>query len=264
MRAFGPVPSRRLGRSLGVNNIPPKVCTYSCVYCQVGRTTHAQVEPSAFYDPEDLVSEVRHKIEGARRVGEDIDYITFVPDGEPTLDKNLGTLISMLKKELRYPVAVITNGSTLWREEVAEAVSVADWVSVKVDSVVESIWRRNNRPDRRLEFPKVLEGIRAFASRYQGQLVSETMLVDRENTDPGDLAALADYLSGLSPETAYLSASELARQIREKKISPVEVTAAVLQRAERAQPLLNAFITICADQAMSAARTTMRFRSSAS
>ena len=205
MLVYGPVPSRRLGRSLGLNNIPYKYCSYSCIYCQVGRTTKMQVEPAVFYRPEALLRETEARIE---KVGGDdhaIDYISFVPDGEPTLDKNLGTLISMLKRQLRYPVAVITNGSLLWREEVAEAVSLADWVSVKVDSVVESMWRRINRPDRRLEFPTVLEGIRAFASRYRGELVSETMLVDRQNTDPDELAALAKFLSGFSPKTAYLS-----------------------------------------------------------
>jgi wyosine [tRNA(Phe)-imidazoG37] synthetase (radical SAM superfamily) len=134
-----------------------------------------------------------------------VDYISFVPDGEPTLDQNLGTLISLLKKELCYPVAVITNGSLLWRDEVAEAVSLADWVSVKVDSVFEPIWRRINRPDRRLEFSKVLQGIRIFASKYEGELVSETMLVDQANTRVEQLAELADYLAGISPSKAYLS-----------------------------------------------------------
>ncbi len=205
MLVYGPVPSRRLGRSLGLNNIPYKYCSYSCIYCQVGRTTKMQVEPAVFYRPEELLRETKARIEKIGADDHTVDYVSFVPDGEPTLDKNLGTLISMLKRQLPYPVAVITNGSLLWREETAQAVSRADWVSVKVDSVVESIWRRINRPDQRLDLPNVLEGIRAFASRYRGRLVSETMLVDRENTNPGDLAALAEYLSGLSPETAYLS-----------------------------------------------------------
>jgi wyosine [tRNA(Phe)-imidazoG37] synthetase (radical SAM superfamily) len=114
-------------------------------------------------------------------------------------------MISLLKQELRYPVAVITNGSLLWRQEVAEAVALADWVSVKVDSVVESIWTHLNRPDRRLELPVVLEGIRSFASSYRGKLVSETMLVDRENTKLEELKQLAAYLKGISPSKAYLS-----------------------------------------------------------
>jgi wyosine [tRNA(Phe)-imidazoG37] synthetase (radical SAM superfamily) len=158
-----------------------------------------QVEPAVFYQPEALLRETKARIE---KVGADdctFNYVSFVPDGEPTLDQNLGAMISLLKQELRYPVAVITNGSLLWRQEVAEAVALADWVSVKVDSVVESIWTHLNRPDRRLELPVVLEGIRSFASSYRGKLVSETMLVDRENTKLEELKQLAAYLK------AYLS-----------------------------------------------------------
>ncbi|MBC7099682.1 radical SAM protein, partial [Candidatus Bipolaricaulota bacterium] len=87
---FGPVPSRRLGRSLGINNIPPKVCSYSCVYCQLGRTPRMEVVRRAFYGPEEIVQAVRAKVGKLRGRGEQVDYLTFVPDGEPTLDANLG------------------------------------------------------------------------------------------------------------------------------------------------------------------------------
>jgi wyosine [tRNA(Phe)-imidazoG37] synthetase (radical SAM superfamily) len=205
MLVYGPVSSRRLGCSLGLNNIPYKYCSYSCIYCQVGVTTKMQVEPAVFYQPEALLQETKARI---GKVGSDdctINYVSFVPDGEPTLDQNLGTLIAMLKRELRYPVAVVTNGSLLWRREVAEAVALADWVSVKVDSVVESVWRRINRPDPRLELVEVLEGIRTFSTKYRGELVTETMLLDRENTTLEELEELAAYLKGISPSKAYLS-----------------------------------------------------------
>jgi wyosine [tRNA(Phe)-imidazoG37] synthetase (radical SAM superfamily) len=164
-----------------------------------------EAEPALFYRPEALLRETKVRIE---KVGADkhaIDYISFVPDGEPTLDRNLGTLIHQLKRELPYPVAVITNGSLLWRDEVAAAVSLADWVSVKVDSVVEPVWRRLNRPDRRLDLQTVLQGIRTFAGAYPGELVSETMLVDRRNTGPEELTALAGFLAEISPAVAYIS-----------------------------------------------------------
>ena len=90
MITFGPVPSRRLGRSLGINNIPPKICTYSCVYCQLGRTIKMQADRRAFYEPEEVFQDVKNKVEKARGIVETIDYLTFVPDGEPTLDINLG------------------------------------------------------------------------------------------------------------------------------------------------------------------------------
>ncbi len=205
MLVYGPISSRRLGRSLGLNNIPYKYCSYSCIYCHVGATTKMQVEPAVFYRPESLLGEAKARIEKLGAGSNTVDYMSFVPDGEPTLDRNLGTLISMLKQELRYPVAVITSGALLWREEVAEAVSLADWVSVKVDSVVESVWKRINRPDPRLGFGEVLDGIRTFASGYRGELASETMLVDGENTAAGELSELAVYLKEISPSKTYLS-----------------------------------------------------------
>jgi wyosine [tRNA(Phe)-imidazoG37] synthetase (radical SAM superfamily) len=205
MLVYGPVPSRRLGCSLGLNNIPYKYCSYSCIYCQVGVTTKMQVDPAVYYQPQALLKETEARIGKLGAEDCTINYVSFVPDGEPTLDRNLGTLISMLKRELDYPVAVITNGSLLWRQEVAEAVSLADWVSVKVDSVIESVWRRINRPDPRLELAEVLGGIRTFARNYRGRLVSETMLLDRENTTPGELEELAAYLKGISPSKTYLS-----------------------------------------------------------
>lgn len=205
MHAYGPVPSRRLGRSLGLNNIPYKYCSYSCIYCQVGRTAKMRVEPSVFYQPGSLVSETKARIEKVGIEGRRIDYISLVPDGEPTLDQNLENLISMLKKELTIPIAIITNGSLLWRDEVAQAAGLADWVSVKVDSVVEPVWRRINRPDRRLALSKLLEGICSFARSYSGDLVTETMLVENVNTNSEDLAELANFLSELSPKKAYLS-----------------------------------------------------------
>ena len=97
MIAFGPVPSRRLGRSLGINNIPPKVCTYSCVYCQVGRTHTLQVERCPFFEPEEIFKSVSKQVKKAGKKDESIDYLTFVSDGEPTLDANLGDEIDLLK-----------------------------------------------------------------------------------------------------------------------------------------------------------------------
>jgi len=204
MIAFGPVPSRRLGRSLGVNNIPFKACTYSCVYCQVGRTRGLQVERRSFYDPGVILKEVGEKAGRARESGEVIDYLTFVPDGEPTLDINIKESISLLKS-LGIRIAVISNASLIWREDVREALEGADWVSLKVDSVNEQTWRRVNRPHKQLDLTAILEGIRDFAGGYRGTLVTETMLVRGINHGRGDLEALAGFLGGLGPSTAYIS-----------------------------------------------------------
>ncbi len=204
MKAFGPIPSRRLGRSLGVNNIPAKVCTYSCVYCQVGRTTAMELERRAFFPPQVIRGDVAAKLENARRLGEDADYVTFVADGEPTLDVNLGLELELLRP-LGVPLAVISNSSLTPREDVRADLAGADWVSLKADAVDEATWRRVNRPHKKLRLAAMLEGMRAFAGDFYGTLATETMLVKGLNDDLAHLRRVADFLAELEPATAYLS-----------------------------------------------------------
>ncbi len=203
MIAFGPIPSRRLGQSLGINNIPPKTCTYECVYCQVGPTTEKTLERRAFFPPEEVMEAVETKVAQSRAAGVRIDYLTIVPDGEPTLDSNLEELIRRLRR-LEIPVAVITNGTLLGRPAVRAALAEADLVSVKVDAVWEDRWRRINRPADDLTLPAVLEGIRDFARGFSGDLITETMLVRGVNDDEMHLQAVADFLRDLPLRTAYI------------------------------------------------------------
>jgi len=201
MIAFGPVPSRRLGHSLGINNIPPKICTYSCVYCQLGRTKKMQVERRMFYNPQKILRDVQDKVKETR---DPIDYLTFVPDGEPTLDINLAYEIDLLKS-LGIKIAVITNGSLIWREDVREALMEADWVSLKIDSVQEEFWRKINMPYGTLQLSSIQQGMFEFARAYKGELVTETMLVRTVNDSEDSLGKIADLLARLKPDRAYLS-----------------------------------------------------------
>ncbi|HBO33971.1 MAG TPA: radical SAM protein [Anaerolineaceae bacterium] len=204
MIAFGPVPSRRLGYSLGINHIPAKYCTYSCVYCQVGRTTHMPLERQEFYAVDQILTEVGQKVTEVAEAGKKIDYLTLVPDGEPTLDINLGKVIGGLK-QFGIPVAVISNASLIDRLDVQEELMQADWVSLKVDSVDESVWRRINRPHRRLSLPRILEGMFAFKQKYSGKLVTESMLVAGLNDNEKITRQLCDFLLKLQPSISYLS-----------------------------------------------------------
>ncbi len=204
MIAFGPVPSRRLGRSMGINNIPPKVCTYSCAYCQLGRTMKMQVERRPFYEPEELFRDVQAKVEKARQAGEAIDYLTFVPDGEPTLDLHLGREMDRLRP-LGIKIAVITNASLIDREDVREELRKADWVSLKVDSTEPEVWRRVDRPHGTLRLTSILEGMLQFARTFPGTLVTETMLVAGINDGDPQLRKVAEFLARLKPATAYLA-----------------------------------------------------------
>lgn len=201
---FGPGPSRRLGRSLGINNIPPKHCSYSCVYCQVGPTRHPEIVPRPFYPPEDIRRQVEARLEAVACQGGRADYLTFVPDGEPTLDSRLGEAIAGLK-DLGLPIAVISNASLIWRPEVREALMGADWVSLKVDTLREAAWRQVNQPHGDLNLDVILEGIRTFAPTYRGTLVSETMLIAGLNDGASAVAELGHFLAGAGFARAYLA-----------------------------------------------------------
>jgi wyosine [tRNA(Phe)-imidazoG37] synthetase (radical SAM superfamily) len=204
MIAFGPVPSRRLGRSLGINNIPPKICSYACVYCQLGRTLKMQVERQFFYAPEEIFGTVREKAEKTKQGGESIDYLTFVPDGEPTLDINLGPAIDLLKK-LDTPIAVITNTSLIGRPDVRKDLMGANWVSLKMDAIDERVWRRILRPHGKVKLASLLEGALEFSKAFPGQLAIETMLVGGINDSPPLLEEVADFVARLKPSVAYLA-----------------------------------------------------------
>jgi wyosine [tRNA(Phe)-imidazoG37] synthetase (radical SAM superfamily) len=204
MRAFGPIPSRRLGKSLGINHVPPKVCTYSCVYCQLGRTDKMGCERREFYPPDEVVRDVEEQVRRAREKGERIDYLTFVPDGEPTLDVNLGEEIELLKP-LGIRTAVISNASLMWMEDVREDLLDADWVSIKVDAVTDDVWRSVDRPHGKLRIEAVLDGMRDFAEIFEGELMTETMLIKGQNDDEEEAERVASFIEELSPDKAYVA-----------------------------------------------------------
>lgn len=201
---FGPVPSRRLGRSLGINNIPPKICTYSCVYCQLGRTLYMRLERGAFYEPDKILRDAEDKVRQARSRGEAVDYLTFVPDGEATLDIHLGQEIKVLKK-LGFKIAVITNSSLIGKEDVRDEVAQADWVSLKIDALSQDVWRRMNRPHGSLRLGPVLNGVSEFARAYKGALATETMLVQGVNDNREEIEKISDFVARIKPTRSYLA-----------------------------------------------------------
>ena len=204
MIAFGPVPSRRLGQSLGINNIPPKICTYSCIYCQLGRTIRMQANREEFYEPGEIAGDIEIKMEELRGKESPVDYLTFVPDGEPTLDVNIDREIEFLKP-VGIKIAVITNASLIWDPDVREALSKADWVSLKVDAVSENIWRKIDRPYRSLKLEMILDGMLNFAAGFSGTLTTETMLIQEVNDGGDEVERIADFLAKLSPGRSYVS-----------------------------------------------------------
>jgi wyosine [tRNA(Phe)-imidazoG37] synthetase (radical SAM superfamily) len=163
-----------------------------------------QVDRDAFYDPEEIIRAVEARLSELRRKDEPVDYLTFVPDGEPTLDLNLGQEIELLK-QLSIPVAVITNSSLIFREAVREELSQADWVSLKVDAASEPVWRRINRPHKELDLAEIKQGLLEFARTFRGTLASETMLIQGLNEDTAELEKTAKLLAELEPAIAYIA-----------------------------------------------------------
>ncbi len=200
---YGPVPSRRLGQSLGVDPIPRKTCNYNCVYCQLGRTKPLTNERRDFFPPETILAEVREALE--RHTPGEIDYITFVGQGEPILCASLGDLLRGVKAMSDIPVAVITNGALLYRPQVREELAAAEVVMPTLDAADQATFRRINRPWPRFRIAEIVEGMAAFRRTFSGQLWVEVMLVKGLNDGEEVLFPLRDALSHVRPDRVQIN-----------------------------------------------------------
>lgn len=223
---FGPVPSRRLGRSLGIDPIPLKTCNWNCVYCQLGRTAPLSERRRAYAPQKDVLEQVQAALAAHPR-GE-IDWITFVGSGEPTLHSQLGAMIRRVKALTDLPVAVITNGSLLFRPEVCAELSVADAVLPSLDAGNPELYRSINRPWPRYSFDDLMEGLVAFRQGYKGKLWVEVMLLHGKNTTVQALSEIAAALRLIRPDRVHLS--EPTRPPAEAWVEPP--SRAELDRAE--------------------------------
>ena len=188
---FGPVPSRRLGFSLGIDIIPPKTCTYNCIYCQLFQTSNHTKHRQSFFDRENIIADIKDSISRFS----DIDYLTFSGSGEPTLNTDIGHLIKEVKTFSSIPVAVITNSSLLWMPEVRDDIKDADLVVPSVDSVTPEVWSKINRPAPGIMLNRILEGIKDFCSEYKGEIWVEIMLVQGVNSDSDEIEKIARFVN---------------------------------------------------------------------
>jgi wyosine [tRNA(Phe)-imidazoG37] synthetase (radical SAM superfamily) len=198
---YGPVPSRRLGISLGISPIPKKTCNYSCIYCQLGRTDHLTNQRQMFFPIEKILVE----FDEINQRNLSYDVITIVGEGEPTLYMGLGQLILALQKKTEKPVAVITNGALLYDRELQEELRLADIVLASVDAYDEASFKKINRPHRTLTFKQVMDGLVDFSKRYNGQLLLEMMLMAGINDDNTSLEKYAALLKTFTYERLYLN-----------------------------------------------------------
>ncbi|MEW6668243.1 MAG: radical SAM protein [Thermodesulfobacteriota bacterium] len=197
---FGPVPSRRLGLSLGVDLLPGKTCTYNCLYCQLGRTGKRVIEPCDRVPIEEVLAELRRRLEEVTP-----DTITVSGSGEPTLHPRIGEVISMMKRTTATRVAVLTNASLLWRDEVRRALSGADLLMPTFSTAFEKTFRAIHRPHRDLRLARIVEGLRLLRKGFRGKVFVEVMLLRGYNDGDREIEALRDALSAVSPDRIHLN-----------------------------------------------------------
>lgn len=198
---FGPVPSRRLGRSLGVDLVPFKTCTYDCIYCQLGRTTHKTIKRAEYVPLEAVVAEVKTKLAQGPRP----DYVTLSGSGEPTLHSRLAELISAIKSFTSIPVVVLTNGCLLWQAEVRESLAEADLVLPSLDAGRDALFQQVNRPHPEVTFDRMITGLQEFRRGFAKPIWLEVFLLQGLTAVPGELVRIAEIAAAISPDRLQLN-----------------------------------------------------------
>ncbi|MFH1549856.1 MAG: radical SAM protein [Planctomycetota bacterium] len=240
---YGPVPSRRLGRSLGVDLVPFKVCCYDCIYCQLGRTTNKTVERRE-YNP---IDEVIAELEGRCAEGLKADYITLSGSGEPTLNSEIARVIEAAKKMTTTPIAVLTNGALLGHSRVRRDLLKADLVVPSLDAGTADVFERVNRPCPSIDFEKMVTGIVQFRNEFRGQMWLEVFLVNNINTDDGQLGMLKGCIDRIRPDRIHLNtvarppAEQFAERVPDERLREIAAffgdSAEIISPFERAEEL---------------------------
>lgn len=198
---FGPVPSRRLGRSLGIDVTPFKTCSFDCVFCQCGCTTRLVTERSEFVPFEEVCAEIEHWLKEDGQA----DVITFAGSGEPTLYSRLGELIGFIKTRTKIPVIVLSNGTLLHRITVRDELLPADVVKVSLSAWDDASFKKINRPARGLSFDQLLAGQRDFRTVFRGELWMEVFLMEGINANPEQVRKIAAAAAGIRPDKIHLN-----------------------------------------------------------
>ena len=197
---FGPVPSRRLGLSLGINIVPFKTCSFNCIYCEVGKTTDLTVKRKSFYDVDEIKKDF---VETVDKSGH-IDFVTFSGSGEPTLNSDIGELIDFVKSFNKYKIAVLTNGSLMYKESVRKDLINADVVVPSLDAALSGVFKKVNLPHKDLEIDKIIDGLFKFKKEFKGQVWLEILFVEGVNDSEENLNALIEAVNRISPDIVQI------------------------------------------------------------
>jgi wyosine [tRNA(Phe)-imidazoG37] synthetase (radical SAM superfamily) len=219
---FGPVPSRRLGLSLGIDLIPPKTCSFDCLYCQVGRTTCKTLAPRAFVPVDRVVEELKERLSETEP-----DTITLSGSGEPTLHSRIGEVIEAVKEMTEIKVAVLSNGSLFWRKEIRESILKADIILPTVSTASESTFQKIHRPHEKLNIKNIIEGLKRLRQEYSGQLYLEVMILAGINDTGEEVDGLKDVIQQISPEKIQINtvvrppADPRARSVEDSRLEVI-------------------------------------------
>ena len=242
---FGPVPSRRLGMSLGIDLVPHKVCSLNCIYCECGRTTKLTLEREEYIPYDEVEKELRHYMNRNQAP----DYMTFSGSGEPTLNSRIGDVLAFIKSDYPdIPVAILTNGTLLYQKQVRSEILLADVVLPSLDAASDSTFRKINRPFHRLNVSEHLQGLVDFRKEYRGEIWLEILIIPGLNDSDEELLLLKKAIEKINPDSIQLntldrpgaveglkaaSRPELQRIVDLWKLVNVEIIAAVPERKEK-------------------------------
>ena len=214
---YGPVPSRRLGFSLGMDLVPYKTCPFDCIYCQLGKTTDKTIARREYFPKEDILRDVRKALLTKKQ----IDYLTFSGSGEPTLNSGIGWLIREIMKITPIPTAVLTNSSFLWDKSLREDLLPADLVVPSLDAATEDVFKAMNRPHQSLSIDKIVEGLKEFRREFKNTLWLEIMLVKGINDNKNEIERFKELISEIHPDKVHLNT--VVRPPAEKSAHPLSI-----------------------------------------
>ncbi len=198
---YGPVPSRRLGLSLGVDLVPYKTCNFDCIYCQLGRTRQKTIERKRYIEAGDILDNLFGALENITKP----DFITLAGSGEPTLNSDIGFIIREIKKKTSIPLAVLTNGSLLSDNDVSEALTLADVILPSLDASDEDTFQKINRPHESLHLETIVEGLVKFREKFTGAIWLEIFFVDGVNTSETSVELFKKILERINPDKVQLN-----------------------------------------------------------
>jgi wyosine [tRNA(Phe)-imidazoG37] synthetase (radical SAM superfamily) len=200
---FGPIPSRRLGMSLGVDLVPHKICNYDCVFCEIGRTIRTVNVRKEYIKKDDIISELESFFENFS--GQQVDHITLTGSGETTLNVKLGEIIKEIKEKFSYPVAVLTHSGNIYDSQVREELRYADVVCPSLDAATQEVFEKVNKPHPGIKISEVIEGLRKFREIFKGTMLLEVLLVDGINNTEEELRKIGEAARYIGPDSVQIN-----------------------------------------------------------